>query len=564
MDLTSKSTQMQSSGTKRPAQATAIPFPAPSDETGFSSTRPLRVALLISELEVGGAEKNLVHLALGLKQRGHWVTVYSLDPAPSPPQDALLQTLQSAQIPTRFLGHTPNRIATHKIRAALRQAQSDDQVELVYSFLFRANLANVRANRWHSLDHPLQATANWLSRVWNRFRPSTAAASASAAANATRIPVVEPNRPLHSTALPIVVGLRQADPRPLVRRIEAILLRHAQAAVCVSQHVAQHYAPNRPILAPTQLSTQHTGQVLVIPNGISLPHDSLRSADPDSPASPPRPTGPPADLLECLAANPNPLPTDSVHPPLAPQLPAKASPATPGSKSIALPQLTSDQSPSAGLDPLPVLLYVGRLTHQKGLDELLAASPRLLAALPQHHLVLIGQGDQREALERQAQTLDCRQRIHFLGWRSNPLDYVAAAQIVLLNSRWEGQPNVILEAMILGKPVVTTLTAGIAEIFHDSRPTNSPPKHPDTLGEDSTVPGPNTAQTHLSIDQARAAQVIPIGSPDALIAAVLNLVQNPEAAEKIGRWNRSRVLDRFSLTRFLDSHEQVFRQLARQ
>ncbi len=602
MDLTNKLTQMQSSGIKPPAQATAMPCPTPSPQSLLANTRPLRVALLISELEVGGAEKNLVRLASGLKQRGHWVTVYSLDPAPPPPQDALLQTLQSAQIPTRFLGHTPNRIANRKIRTALRKAQADDQVDLVYSFLFRANLANVRANRWQMLDHPLQATTSWLRRFWHRLRPSIAPATATdpAAAtdpaNATRVPIVDPNRPLHSTALPIVLGLRQADPRPLVRRLEAILLRYAQAAVCVSQHVAQHYAPNRPILAPTQLSPQHSGQILVIPNGISLPPDSFRSDDPDSllpfdpfepfgsdvsdvsdvsdgsdgsgdlgsPASPLRRSGPPADLLECLAAIPNPLTQDSLPPPLAPQSPDTPSPTTPSSKSSGLPHREPTHSPAAGLNPLPVLLYVGRLTHQKGLDELLAASPRLLAALPQHHLVLVGQGDQRAALERQAQALDCRHRIHFLGWRSNPQDYLAAAQVVLLNSRWEGQPNVILEAMCLGKPVVTTLTAGIEEIFHDPRPATSPHAPSNAQRDDSTAPRPITAQTHLSIDQARAAQVIPVGCPDALVAAVLNLAQNPDTAQKIGRWNRSRVLDRFSLTRFLDSHEQVFRQLARQ
>jgi glycosyltransferase involved in cell wall biosynthesis len=580
MHPTTKLTQMQSSGTKRPTQATAMPLPATSDDSRRSSTRPLRVALLISELEVGGAEKNLVRLAIGLQQRGHWVTVYSLDPAPPPPQDALVQQLQSALIPLRFLSQTPNRIANRQTHAALRQAQADDQVDLVYSFLFRANLANVRANRGVALDHPLQATTRWLRRVWHRLRTSTAPPSAADPANATRVPIFDPNRPRHSTALPIVVGLRQADPRPIVRRLEAILLRQAQAAVCVSQHVAQHYAPNRPVLAPNQLSPQLTGQLLVIPNGISLPLVSLRSADPGcsgSPGplgSPLGPVAPPADLLQCLATTPAPLPHDSIHPPLTPQSPTTpspttATPTTASAKSNGLPHLQPPLSSPAGLDPLPVLLYVGRLTHQKGLDELLAVSPRLLAELPQHHLVLVGQGDQREALERQAQALDCRHRIHFLGWRPNPLDYLAAAQIVLLNSRWEGQPNVILEAMSLGKPVVTTHTAGIDEIFHDpiiATPPGTPspaslatrPSTPTTI----PITAPSNAQTELSIDQARAAQVIPIGSPEALVAAVLHLVQNPATAEKIGLWNRARVQEHFSLTRFLDSHEQVFRQLA--
>jgi glycosyltransferase involved in cell wall biosynthesis len=480
-----------------------------------------RIALLISELEVGGAEQNLVRLALGLQSRGHWVTVYSLDPAPPTSQAALVQKLQAASVPLRFLALTPNRVANRRTRQALLQAQSVDRIDLVYSFLFRANLANVWANRWPLLDHPLQTAARWLSRLrptglLDKNTPPT------------------PNTPTNPSPS-VVIGLRQADPRPLVRRLEAILLRYAHASVCVSSQVAQHYAPSKTLLAPHEVARGRCHQVLVISNGIETRADGLAGNCPPNP---------PADLLACLDAAP------SLHPKATNNAPESSRPAT--------------QDGTSG--PLPVLLYVGRLTHQKGLDLLLAAAPALLAQLPRHHLVLVGQGDQRQALEEQAQSLACRDRIHFLGWRPNPLDYLAAAQVVLLHSRWEGQPNVILEAMSLGKPVVTTLTDGIQELFQEpnSATRGTMPDHRADQTPSSSQSALSSQPTQLTAAAARAAQVVPTGDTPALVAAVLHLVQHPEMAEKVGLWNRNRIHEHFRLDQFIGAHEQVFRQLAPQ
>lgn len=509
-----------------------------STDKSQPSGRPLRIALLISELEVGGAEQNLVRLALGLQQRGHWVTVYSLDPAPPTSQAALVQKLQAADVPLRFLAHTPNRIANRRTRQTLRQAQSADRVDLVYSFLFRANLANVWANRWSLLDRPLATTAQWLRQCWPKTRhPGLAVATETTRASRTPSP---------SPAT--IIGLRQADPRPIVRRLEATLLRFAHATVCVSAQVAQHYAPALPLVAPAAVARGRSHQVLVIPNGI----ETAANTHPET-----RPTSPPADLLACLTAAQLPVP-----------VPADPSSVRLDTPSTAPPQNARITPPSgppttrpATAGPLPILLYVGRLTHQKGLDLLLAAAPSLLAKLPHHHLVLVGQGDQRQALEEQAQSLACGDRIHFLGWRPNPQDYLAAAQIVLLHSRWEGQPNVILEAMNLGKPVVTTWTAGIQELFHDSEPSESDTTRP----LDPTSP-PDTGQQQPAVTTAaaRAAQVVSAGDSAALVAAVLHLAQNPDTAENIGRWNQSRIRNHFNLPQFINAHEQLFRVLAPQ
>lgn len=114
------------------------------------------------------------------------------------------------------------------------------------------------------------------------------------------------------------------------------------------------------------------------------------------------------------------------------------------------------------------LLFVGRLTHQKGLDVLF----RALASLPPHtawSLSVIGDGDDRTKLENLARELELDGSIRFEGWSDRnelPRRYQAADAFVLA-SRDEGMSNAVLEAMASGLPVVTTRIAGSEELIRD-------------------------------------------------------------------------------------------------
>lgn len=98
-------------------------------------------------------------------------------------------------------------------------------------------------------------------------------------------------------------------------------------------------------------------------------------------------------------------------------------------------------------------LYVGRLAMtQKRLDRLLRGYLASASRLP---LVLIGDGD-RAGVEREVHRLGLEGRVTLLGARDNPYPYMRRASLLLLSSDFEGLPNVLLEALACGTPVVST------------------------------------------------------------------------------------------------------------
>ncbi|MBU1154490.1 MAG: glycosyltransferase [Proteobacteria bacterium] len=108
----------------------------------------------------------------------------------------------------------------------------------------------------------------------------------------------------------------------------------------------------------------------------------------------------------------------------------------------------------------PLALFVGRLVPGKGLEMCLDA----LAALPKARLLVVGDGPLRSALEAQAQRLSLGGRVIWAGPQPHGdiPNYLAAADVLVLPSMSEGEPNVILEALSCGRPVVASLVGNIA------------------------------------------------------------------------------------------------------
>jgi len=116
----------------------------------------------------------------------------------------------------------------------------------------------------------------------------------------------------------------------------------------------------------------------------------------------------------------------------------------------------------------PVVLAVGRLHHQKGFDILLDAFSAVLAERS-CRLIVLGEGEQRETLERQAQQLGIAAYVQFPGFVKNPYAYMSRAALFVLSSRWEGLPGALIEAMACGCAVVATdCPSGPAEIIENS------------------------------------------------------------------------------------------------
>jgi glycosyltransferase involved in cell wall biosynthesis len=115
-------------------------------------------------------------------------------------------------------------------------------------------------------------------------------------------------------------------------------------------------------------------------------------------------------------------------------------------------------------------LFVGRLQYQKGVDVLLKAQAMLPADL-RGHLTIVGDGPARRDIEGMVNTLGLNDSTTFLGWKSR-IDLPAiyqACDVLVLPSRDEGMPNVVLEAMASGLPVVATAISGNEELVETGR-----------------------------------------------------------------------------------------------
>lgn len=118
----------------------------------------------------------------------------------------------------------------------------------------------------------------------------------------------------------------------------------------------------------------------------------------------------------------------------------------------------------------PLIGYVGRLSPEKGVDVLLKAVQALRASsLPDVKVVLVGTGPDEAALKRMAKVLGIEPGALFMGSRlpSEIPDWIAAADALCLPSRREGCPNVVLEALASGVPVVATRVGGLPELIRE-------------------------------------------------------------------------------------------------
>ena len=113
------------------------------------------------------------------------------------------------------------------------------------------------------------------------------------------------------------------------------------------------------------------------------------------------------------------------------------------------------------------LLSVGHMIDVKGFDRLLAAYRRLLDGGYDLDLWLVGDGGEREKLERQAKELDLP--VKFFGMQQNPYPYMKAADLYVCSSRFEGFNLTIAEALTIGMPVVSTDCTGPREILADGK-----------------------------------------------------------------------------------------------
>ena len=125
--------------------------------------------------------------------------------------------------------------------------------------------------------------------------------------------------------------------------------------------------------------------------------------------------------------------------------------------------------PWFGQGSTPVFLAVGRLAPQKDFRTLIRAFALVHSRMPAR-LMILGEGEERARLERLIAEYGLQQDVQLPGFVSNPYPYIAAASGVVLSSRYEGAPSVLVEALALGTPVVSTdCPSGPGEILEGGR-----------------------------------------------------------------------------------------------
>ncbi|WP_427978841.1 glycosyltransferase [Agarivorans sp.] len=118
----------------------------------------------------------------------------------------------------------------------------------------------------------------------------------------------------------------------------------------------------------------------------------------------------------------------------------------------------------------PYVLYVGNLKADKGVMELYQGFAQIAASQPQLHLVYAGTGAMKAAIEQQAQRDGLKLRVIWLGSVAHDdlPAWISHAQLLALPSYAEGVPNVVLEAMACGTPVLATRVGGIPEVVNEA------------------------------------------------------------------------------------------------
>ena len=136
-----------------------------------------------------------------------------------------------------------------------------------------------------------------------------------------------------------------------------------------------------------------------------------------------------------------------------------------------LKHLAAEATPHTWLNDkvCPVIIGAGRLTRQKDFATLIRAFAELSNSM-EARLIILGEGDLRKELLQLVAQLHLDNSVDLPGFVTNPYAYMAAADLFVLSSRWEGSPNVLTEAMALDTPVVSTdCPSGPREILDGGR-----------------------------------------------------------------------------------------------
>lgn len=120
---------------------------------------------------------------------------------------------------------------------------------------------------------------------------------------------------------------------------------------------------------------------------------------------------------------------------------------------------------SLGLTDAPLILFVGRLDPQKSPFTLLESFAQLIQRHADWQLLFVGEGPLQSSMSVWVAEHGLQSNVHFAGWRPDVPELLKAANVLVLPSLWEGMPNIVLESMAAGLPVVVSRVEGTEELI---------------------------------------------------------------------------------------------------
>ncbi len=169
----------------------------------------------------------------------------------------------------------------------------------------------------------------------------------------------------------------------------------------------------------------------------------------------------------------------------------------------------------------------GRLNPEKGLDHILQSLPTVMTHNPDFRLVLVGSGPYEGEVRRQSRELGVESIVTYAGWRTDAMDWIAAADLIVHAAFCESWCQVLFEALAFGKPIIMT-PVGAA---------------PDVIGANER------------------GRLIPLGDSNAIAEAILELMNDPDAARRMGQEGKEYIFRHLGAERTAREYENLYTEL---
>ena len=174
-------------------------------------------------------------------------------------------------------------------------------------------------------------------------------------------------------------------------------------------------------------------------------------------------------------------------------------------------------------------MAIGRLVPEKGFDLLVPAMARAKRENLPCTVLIAGEGSMERQLEAMIRSQEVSDRIRLIGFVDDPLGHIQSGDFLILTSRQEGMPNVVLEAMALGKPVLSAAISGTTDL----------------------------------IEHMRTGYLFEPHDPQAIFEALQFACDHrkTDLCRKLGESARRVVIEQFTIPRMLDRLEQYFLEI---